>query len=789
MATMTNLDFPTCSPVELLEVQHEHAWTRDHAVHHAGHPCHFLFGGMFAFFCQLIRLMLLHAEKLSKTQRFSRMMGANLKLIMKRTEMPTNSAVRQCSVQVTFADLWRVEPMLSLVEWHDTEGVLKGSQPKPNLSLKPWLDKPFGWGLEDHAVLTSKASARPFIHSWFPWQSWQKHVLSRRLSMSWRPWRTWTFRPAVQSSFLRYSMNKGPCRASCRSSMSKILVGIFAYFCPLIRLMLLHTEKLSKTQRFSRMMGGHLKLIMKRTEMPRGSAVRQCSVQVTFADLWRVEPMLSQCWANVEPCGVTWYWRCSERKSAQTKFVIETMARWNVWLGPWRWTPCWPPRLRPDHSFTRGFHDKAGKKHVFSRRPSMSWRPWRTWTFRPAVRSSFLRYSMNKGPCRASCRSSMSFFFGWRWALLHIFANWFDWCYFTQRNCPRRRGFHVWWGPFETDNEAHWNAKRQCSATVQCAGYFCRPLEGWANVEPCGVTWYWRCSERKSAQTKFVIETMARWNVWLGPWRWTPCLSSMPRPGLLFTRGFHDKAGKNMCSVVSFPCHGDHDERGLSDLQSGRASWGTAWTRDHAVHHGGHPCHFFLGGTGHFCIFLPIDSIVATSRREIVQDAEVFTYDGGHLKLIMKRTEVPRGSAVRQCSVQVTFADQFGGLSQCWALRSDMILKVFWKEVSPNQICHCNHGSMKRLAGALKMNAVLICNASARPFIHPWFPCKAAKTCVQSYSLSMPSRSSRPWHLWWRSFADSKRLQSFGLCRPLEGWVSEGAMFSCILIFFSLPLI
>ena len=31
----------------------------------------------------------------------------------------------------------------------DTEGVLKGSQPKPNLSLKPWLDETFGWGLED----------------------------------------------------------------------------------------------------------------------------------------------------------------------------------------------------------------------------------------------------------------------------------------------------------------------------------------------------------------------------------------------------------------------------------------------------------------------------------------------------------------------------------------------------------------------------------------------------------------------------------------------------------------
>ena len=55
--------------------------------------------------------------------------------------------------------------------------------------------------------------------------------------------------------------------------------------------------------------------------------------------------------------------------------------------------------------------------------------------------------------------------------------------------------------------------------------------------------------------------------------------------------------------------------------------------------------------------FLPIDSIDATSRREIVQDADVFTYDGGHLKLIIKRTEMPRGSAVRQCSVQVAFAD------------------------------------------------------------------------------------------------------------------------------------
>ena len=69
------------------------------------------------------------------------------------------------------------------------------------------------------------------------------------------------------------------------------------------------------------------------------------------------------------------------------------------------------------------------------------------------------------------------------------------------------------------------------------------------------------------------------------------------------------------------------------------------------MHHAGHPCHFFL------MAFLPIDSIDATSRREIVQDADVFTYDGGHLKLIMKRTEMPRGSAVRQCSVQVTFAD------------------------------------------------------------------------------------------------------------------------------------
>ena len=129
-----------------------------------------------------------------------------------------------------------------------------------------------------------------------------------------------------------------------------------------------------------------------------------------------------------------------------------------------------------------------------------------------------------------------------------IFAHWFDWCYFTQRNCPRRRCFHVWWRPFDTENEAHWNVKRQCSATVQCAGYFCRPLEGWANVEPCGVTWYWRCSERKSAQTKFVIETMARWNIWLGPWRWTPCWSSMPRPDLSSTCDFHAKLQKHVFS-------------------------------------------------------------------------------------------------------------------------------------------------------------------------------------------------------------------------------------------------
>ena len=192
-------------------------------------------------------------------------------------------------------------------------------------------------------------------------------------------------------------------------------------------------------------------------------------------------------------------------------------------------------------------------------------------------------------------------------AFLHIFAHWFDWCYFTQRNCSRRRRFHVWWGPFETDNEAHWNAKRQCSATVQCAGDFCRPLEGWASVEPCGVTWYWRCSERKSAPTKFVIETMARWNVWLGPWRWTPCWPSGLQPDLSFTRGFHDKAGKNMCSVVDFPCHGDHDEPGLSDLQSRRASWGTAWT---CMNKG--PCRaacrssmsFFSGGI--FAYFRPL---------------------------------------------------------------------------------------------------------------------------------------------------------------------------------------
>ena len=263
--------------------------------------------------------------------------------------------------------------------------------------------------------------------------------------------------------------------------------------------------------------------LKRETVGPQGTAPRfrkqasNCSATVQCAGYF-CRPL--EGWANVEPCGVTWYWRCSERKSAPTKFVIETMARWNVWLGPWRWTPCWPSGLQPDLSFTRGFHDKAGKNmcsvvdfpclgdhdepglsDLQSSRAS-----WGTaWT------------CMNKGPCRASCRSSMSFFL---WvAFLHIFAHWFDWCYFTQRNCPRRRHFHVWWGPFETDNEAHWNAKRQCSATVQCAGYFCRPLEGWANVEPYGVTWYWRCSDRKSAQTKFVIETMARWNVWLGPWR------------------------------------------------------------------------------------------------------------------------------------------------------------------------------------------------------------------------------------------------------------------------------
>ena len=44
------------------------------------------------------------------------------------------------------------------------------------------------------------------------------------------------------------------------------------------------------------------------------------------------------------------------------------------------------------------------------------------------------------------------------------------------------------------------------------------------------------------------------------------------------------------------------------------------------MHHAGHPCHFFL------MAFLPIDSIDATSRREIVQDTDVFTYDGGHLE-------------------------------------------------------------------------------------------------------------------------------------------------------------
>ena len=78
----------------------------------------------------------------------------------------------------------------------------------------------------------------------------------------------------------------------------------------------------------------------------------------------------------------------------------------------------------------------------------------------------------------------------------------------------------------------------------------------------------------------------------------TPCWPPRLRPDLSFTRGFHDKAGKNMCSVVDLPCHGDHDEPGLSDLQSSRASWGTAWTRDHAVHHAGHPCHF---SWWHFC--------------------------------------------------------------------------------------------------------------------------------------------------------------------------------------------
>ena len=141
MATMTNLDFPTCSPVELLEVQHEQGTM----------PCimqviHVIFFGW--HFC-IDSIDATSRREIVQDAEVFTYHGGHLKLIMKRTEMPRGSAVRQCSVQVTFADLWRVEPMLSLVEWHDTEGVLKGSQPKPNLSLKPWLDETFGWGLED----------------------------------------------------------------------------------------------------------------------------------------------------------------------------------------------------------------------------------------------------------------------------------------------------------------------------------------------------------------------------------------------------------------------------------------------------------------------------------------------------------------------------------------------------------------------------------------------------------------------------------------------------------------
>ena len=228
---------------------------------------------------------------------------------------------------------------------------------------------------------------------------------------------------------------------------------------------------------------------------PDFSQVSNCSATVQCAGYF-CRPL--EGWANVEPCGVTWYWGCSERKPAQT--CPNQICHWSHGsmkrlAGALKMNAVLTSKASARPFIHSWFPWQSWQQHVFSRRPSMSWRPGRTWTFRPAVQSSFLRYSMNKGPCRASCRSSMSFFFD------GIFAHWFDWCYFTQRNCPRRRHFHVWWGPFETENEAHWNAKRQCSATVQCAGYFCRPLEGWANVEPCGVTWYWRCSERKSAQT------------------------------------------------------------------------------------------------------------------------------------------------------------------------------------------------------------------------------------------------------------------------------------------------
>ena len=80
------------------------------------------------------------------------------------------------------------------------------------------------------------------------------------------------------------------------------------------------------------------------------------------------------------------------------------------------------------------------------------------------------------------------------------------------------------------------------------------------------------------------------------------------------------------------------------------------------------------------------------------------------------------GSAV--CRLLLT--EDWGTVEPC-----DMMLKVFWKEANPHQICHWNHGSMKRLAGALTTSLVLLQRLGQTFHLPVVSMAKLAKTCVQ----------------------------------------------------------